>query len=290
MKCKRIYAGICAGLFAATLSYGQSNTRGISSDTMASGMMTNNNSGNRVLIIPFNPSMCMSGIDKDVNAATHLDYKQITSAFRRQLDMAMYRELSKDYTPISILQGRYRNDSVLNYIYGSTGYKYDLAPGTTPDIGATEGSKNKKGLYIHKGELQVPVDYSKRFMNVSISNPHLLADLYEKYHTTAFVFINELDIKNVKNPAQNLSDPTYRREVTVQYCILNKKGKSIAKGLVKTYFPYRENNPRVIGGKYFSLIAFKIVTNYRQGLTIDKLSEQRKKQQVRKESNTMAPH
>lgn len=279
---------ICTGLLAAQGVYAQSNTRGITVDTAANRLANsynNENTGRRILLVPFYPQMCMSEIGKDVNAATHLTYDQIVQAFRRELDMAMYRSLSKNYIPVSVLQGRYKSDSVLSYIYASTGYKYDLVPGVVPDVGAN-GKKNNKGLYVRKGELEVPVDYSKRFMNVTISNPKLLPYLYNKYHTDTFVFINELDIKNVDNPTDNLSDDTYRRQVKVHYCIMDKNGKTIAKGLATAYFPYRENSPKQIGEKYFSIIAHSILKDYKQGLTINSVSDQQKKQA---EANNMMP-
>lgn len=280
MKRRFLYLTVFAMLFSVFEVYAQSNTRGTTADTAAKRLANSyntENTGHRILLIPFYPQMCMSEIDKDVNASTHLDYKQITEAFRRQMDLAMYRTLTKNYVPVSILQGKYKSDSVLSYIYASTGYKYDLVPGVAPDIGGN-GKKNSKGLYVQKGELEVPVDYSKRFMNVTISNPKLLSNLYSRYHTDTFVFINELDIKNVDNPTDNLSDETYRRQVTVHYCVMDKSGKTVAKGLATTYFPYRENSPKQIGEKYFSIIAHSILKDYKQGLTINSVSDQQKKQ------------
>lgn len=289
MKHPGLYIGLCMGVLGASGVYAQSNTRGTTNDTVANRMMSaesySPSAKHKILLIPFYPNMCMSEIGKDVNAATHLSYNQMVESFRRELDLAMYRMLSRNYTPVSILQGQYKSDSVLSYIYASTGYKYDIVPGAIPDAGG--GTKNNKGLYIQKGALQVPVDYSNRFMNISISNPQLLQKLYKKYHTDTFVFINELDIKNVANPTDNLSDDTYRREITVHYTIIDKNGKSIARGLAKTYFPFRENNPKEIGKKYFSLIAEIILKNYKQGLTINDLSDQQKQAA---QSNGTLPH
>ena len=168
---------------------------------------------------------------------------------------------------------------MLSYIYGSTGYKYDVVPGAVVDVGAPD-KKDKAGHYVKNGQLQVPVDYTKRFMNVNISNPHLLSDLSKKYSTDTYVFINELDIKNIDNNSDNLNDATFRREVTVHYCILDKDGKSISKGLKQTYFPANENDPKEIGEKYFSIIAHAILKDYAQELTINNLAEKQKAQAV----------
>ena len=288
MKSKLLLIVLFSGLGLATQA--QSNTRGISSDTSARALANatdNNTPAHKILLIPFFPKMCMSEIGKDVHAATNLSYDQIVQEFRRQLDLAMYTTLRKKYIAISILQGTDKSDSVLGYIYSNTGYKYDVVPGTVTDIGAKDNKGNKTS-YIKNGQLQVPVDYSKRFMNATVNDVHMLANLSKKYNTDTYVFINELDIKNVTNPTQDLTADTYRREVTVHYTILDKDGKSIAKGIATTYFPYKENDPKVIGPKYFTAIAHAILKDYAQGLTINNLSDQQKKQAMQG-SSTVTP-
>jgi hypothetical protein len=268
----------------STVVYGQSNTRGsVAGDTTLNRLV--NHAGDnttspthRMLLIPFYSNMCMSEIDKDVNKATNLEYKQITEAFRKGLDLAMYNSIKENYAVISLLQGKNKSDSTLNYIYGSTSYKYDLVPGTVADVGAPTSDSAKKKHYIHNGELQVPVDYSSRFMNVSVQNPKLIPYLNKKYQTDTYVFINELDIKNVDNPTQNLTDDTYQRQATVHYSILDKDGHYVAKGIAVTHFPYKENVPSDIAQKYFGHIAHSILKDYAQELTINKVGDQQKKQ------------
>ncbi len=230
----------------------------------------------KILLVPFESKMLMSEIGKEVNAKTHLTYTAITQELRKEMDLAMFGALRRSCVTISLLDGRQRSDSTLAYIYGSTSYSYDIVPGTTPDAGSKDKS-TAKGQYIKNGQLEVPVDYSKRFMNISILNPKLLADLSAQYHTDTYVFINELDIKNVDNNATNLSDETYRREVTVHYSVIDNSGHYISKGIVTVYFPYSENDPKVIGEKYFSLAGRLVLKNYVDGLNKDKLAVQQKK-------------
>lgn len=286
MDRKLLYIFTCIGLISSLHVYAQSNTRGVNTADTSLGRLgtLKNTPTHKILLIPFYSKMCMVEIGKDVNLATKLDFNEIVEQFRIQLDLAVYNAFRRDYSVISLLQGRYRSDSVVNYIYGSTGYKYDMVPGATADIGAQD--KNKSGNYIQNGQLKVPIDYSKRFMNVNISNPHLIGTLYKDYHTDTFVFINELDIKNVNNVAENLSDDTYRREVDVHYSIMDKEKRSIAKGLATTYFPFRVNDPKKIGEKYFAQIADSILRDYIQGLT--HINDQQKKQAMQA-NNSSSP-
>ena len=219
-------------------------TRGgssITNDTTLSRLLANTkkeNESHKILLIPFYPKMLMSEIDKDVNAKTHLDYNAITTEFRKELDLALFGAMRNSCVTVSLLDGRQKSDSVLSYIYGSTQYNYDMVPGAAPDEGSAEHDpKKEKKHFITNGQLQVPVDYSKRFMNISIENRKLLSDLNKIYHTDTYVFINELDINNVPNNTGNLSDDTYRRQVIVHYTIRNSEGKAISEGIATTYFP-----------------------------------------------------
>src|SRR5690349_19324182 len=100
---KVFYIILCIFLLAAIQAVGQSNTR-ISADTSARMLAnsTDNVPTHTILLVPFFPKMCMSEIDKDVHTATNMSYDQITQAFRRQMDLAMYSTMKKSCVPISL--------------------------------------------------------------------------------------------------------------------------------------------------------------------------------------------
>jgi len=221
-----------------------------------------------ILLIPFKPTMLMSEIDKDVNASTNLTYNQITAAFRYRLDLALYAAFRQSYSTESVLQEEKKMDTTLAYIYTSIGYNYDLVPGqdSSGESHSEFNSKLQKKHFINNGQLQVPIDYSKRFMNVTIANPHLLPYLSKKYGADIFVFVNEVDIKNVSNPTEDLTQSNFRREVIVQYSIVNIHHYYLAKGVLTTYFPYNENTPKAIGETSFTEIAQAMVKELVTGL------------------------
>ncbi len=210
-----------------------------------------------ILLVPFKPTMFMTEIGKAVNTSTHLNYSQITEAFRHNMDLALANTFKEKYSTVSILQKEKKTDTTLAYIYSLIGYHYDLMPGqdTAGESHAEFDPTLQKEHFINKGQLQVPMDYSKRFMNVDIPDTHLLPYLSKQYGTDIFIFINELDIKNVSNPTQDLNESNLRREVIVQYSILNTQYNYLLDGILTTYFPYSENDPKVIGEKYFPVIA-----------------------------------
>jgi hypothetical protein len=223
----------------------------------------------KILLVPFKPTMLMSEIGKAVNSSTHLSYNKIAEAFRYRMDLALYNTFKVSYSTISLLQAVKKADTTLPYIYASIGYKYDLIPGkdSTGESHAEFDPKQQKAHFIHNGQLQVPMDYSKRFMNVSIANPTLLSYLSKKSGADIFVFVNELDIKNVANSeTEDLTASNYRRQVIIQYSILTAQKQYIAKGILTTYFPNTENDPKIIGEKYFSVIAQEMMKELNKGL------------------------
>ena len=211
----------------------------------------------------------MSAIGKAVNTTTHLTYKQIVESFRYQMDLALYNTFKPSYSIISLIQAPKKADTTLSYIYSSINYSYDLVPGdsSSGESHAEFDPKLQKTHFIHNGQLQVPMDYSKHFMNTRVRNPNLLPYLNKKFGADIIVFVNEVDIKNVPNNAtEDLTESNYRRQVIVQYSILNLQKHYLAKGVLMTYFPYTENNPKVIGETYFTVIAQAMLKELNKGL------------------------
>lgn len=224
----------------------------------------------KIVLVPFKPTMFMDAIGKAVNSQTHLDYNQLTEAFRYRMDLALYNTFKPAYSTISLLQTAKPKDTTLGYIYNSIGYSYDLLPNDSSSADESHAEfdpKQQKKHFINNGQLQVPMDYSKRFMNVHISNPQLLPYMNKKYSCDIVVFINEVDIKNVSNTAtEDLTQSNYRRQITVQYSIVDMQKHYLAKGILTTYFPYKENDPKAIGEKYFTVIAHDMLQKLINGL------------------------
>jgi hypothetical protein len=223
----------------------------------------------KILLIPFKSTMMMSEIGKAVNASTHLTYAKITAAFRSSLDLALNNTFKQSYATKSLLQTNKKTDTILTYIYNSIGYNYDIVPGTDTagESHAEFDPKLQKTHFIKNGKLEVPMDYTKRFMNTHVLDPDLLSELNKMYGADIFVFINELDIKNVANtPTEDLTASNFRREVIVQYTILNTQKHYLAEGVLITYFPNNVNDPKVIGENYFTVIAQDMLKELEKGL------------------------
>jgi len=238
---------IAAILFLLTInSFAQDGTR-----------MTNENVSGKVMIIPFEPLMYMSEIDKKVNEQTGWNFDQIRENFRHQLDVKILLKLKTKTNAISFYMDSVKMAKDLNYIYKSRSLAYEPVDpkerNTTP--------ANKKTKNITNGQLTVEINNDNKFMNAKVINPALLSLLYKKYGAEYFIFINELDIK----PNMEAYDPatdSYHRDITVHYTIIDKTKKVISAGIASVKISSLENAPQKIVEQAFVPIADYIADQY----------------------------
>lgn len=209
----------------------------------------------KVLIIPFEPKMYMSEIDKKVNAETKQSSKQIYSAFREGLDDMIYLAVKQKTNVYSFLNDSAKCAKDMALTYAGITYSYDLIP---PDNASRNDLNKTKQTNVEpkivNGQIVVAPNMDKKFMNTKITNPKLLEHLSQKYGASVFIFINQLDIKN--NPqSYDVTNDTYKREVTVHYTIMNKEGKYLAYGIATSVFSSLVNDPQKITKTSFSAIA-----------------------------------
>lgn len=224
---------------------------------------------NKVLIIPFKPTMYLSEIDKKVHDETKLNFDQIVNTFRNGLDEMIYLELKPKIKSYSLITDSAKNIKDLDYTYQSISYTYTPVPpenATKKDLNELKTQSSKP--QIVNGELKVEMNTGKKFMNVKILNKELLPHLSKKYNASVFLFINEIDMKNKLEEA-NTIDGTYNREVTVHYSIVDASGIFLNYGTSAISFPSNINNPQKIINEYYSAIAKDIALKLVDGVAPD---------------------
>lgn len=210
----------------------------------------------KIMLIPFEPKLYMSEIDKKVNEQTKWNFNQIRENFRHQLNEQLKLKLQTLAPVVSFYSDSVKMWKDLEYIYTSTSLSFD--PIKKPSSAAISAQREKG---IKNGQVVVEMNDEEKFMNVTISNTELLPYLHKKYKTDYFVFVNELDIKNDAD-SYNVATNTYQRHIAVHYTIIDKTGKLITAGAATSTFSSQENNPKKIVNKNFSLIAAYIVTKF----------------------------
>lgn len=210
----------------------------------------------RIMLIPFEPKLYMSEIDKKVNEQTHWNFNQIRENFRRQLDAQMQLKLKRYSSVVSFYADSAKMYKDLNYIYTNTHLSFD--PIDKPKSG-TQVAARETG--IKDGQVAVEMSNEKIFTNILPNDLQVMTYLHTKYKAEYFIFINQLDIKNDMS-SYNIHTDSYLRKVDVHYTILDKTGKLIAAGISSSGFSSKENNPKKIIAQSFSPVATYIATKF----------------------------
>lgn len=248
----------------------------------------------KALIIPFEPKMYMSGIDRDLALKTGMTFQQIRDNMRFGLTNVLLTDMHRKMSCISLMHIDTGSvDKELAYIYSSIGYKYkempkeqlltaeeikpdkDAAPivkakfkinhfvGNVKEkvhaIGEEQEEKEEEYGGVVNGEVTTAYSRSEKYMATSIHNPNLLTQLHAKFDATVFIFINQLDIEKAAQPTQRgLATDDYKRKIKVHYTIFNLDGTEISSGACLSYFPSKTNDMNVIIKTHFASISSSI--------------------------------
>ncbi len=233
---------------------------------------------NRVMIIPFEEKMYMSGIDREIAFKEQLSFSQIRRIMRQGLTDMLLLEIKKSgFKTVSMLSTDTTIAKDLKYIYYSIGYKYEVLPteqlqtdevanqSASEKVGKTlnklfkkepEETKEEGGTRIEEGQIVSYKDEREKFMNTRIINPNMLEYLAQKYASNLFVFINELDIEEAATTDQYaIGNNAQKRRIKVHFSIFNAQGKEIYAGAAITNFSSLENKPNAIVNKQFTKLA-----------------------------------
>ena len=214
--------------------------------TRATPGSSTNSVGGKIMLVPFEPKLYMSEIDKKVHDQTNWTFNQIRENFRHQLDI----QLQQKFKPFSPVVSFYKDSAKmakdLLYLYGSKHYSYEAIDKPTASATKTVASTG-----IKNGQVEVEMNDDKKFFTVTIDNKETLAYFNKKYGADYFVFINQLDIKTDPN-SYNITTNTYQRKVDIHYTILDKNTNLITAGIASSYFSSKENSPKKIVDLSFS--------------------------------------
>lgn len=214
-------------------------------------------SAGKIMIVPFEPKLYLSEIDKKINDQTKWNFNQIRENFRHQLDKQLQLKL-KSYGPVvSFYSDSAKMSKDLEYLYGATRLSFD--PLDKPSSINSLPAKPTSG--IKDGQVAVEMSSEKKFTNLLLTDKEALLYLNKKYQADYFVFVNQLDIKNDKD-SYDITTDTYQRRLDVHFTILDKQGKLITSGIASSAFSSKENNPKKIVNTAFSPAATYIATKF----------------------------
>jgi hypothetical protein len=230
---------------------------------------------NKILIIPFENKMYASSIDAEVAAKNQLNYYNVKDEFKKGIAEQILLSISNKIPAVSLIHHQDTSADIINHIYNSIGFKYDLVKTKDTIQESTKKSdliKDRLNKFVHQtnnerqhersdyergrisnGEIQTTNHYQERFMNVIIHNPNLLDELSDTYRTNYYIFINEFHISKAFSKPGDPYDKN--REISVHYTIFNQRGKEIDAGVSKVEMPELTYELRKIEKTYLSQIA-----------------------------------
>ena len=235
---------------------------------------------NKILIIPFENKMYASSKDAAISSSNRIDYYQVKEELKKGIAEQILLSIGNKIPAVSMIHHRDTSADILNYVYNSIGFKYDIIK--TKDTVSVQKSKSElikqrlnkfvkqlnhekdheKSEYergvISNGEIHTSEHNTERFMNVIIHNPNLLTDLNRTFRTNYYVFINEFHIGKPFSKPGNY----YKKfnQISVHYTIINQKGKEVDAGISLIDIPENINELRKIEKEYLSEIANEIIS------------------------------
>lgn len=219
----------------------------------------------KVLIIPFEPRLYNSEIDRAINAETKLSAKDIKYKFRDGLNAQLYKVLrTSKYSAVDFMSDTVLYKKELASIYQYLTYDYVKVP---DQKNYKVPSREKEQKKIENGQLVVETNSDARFMDARITNAKALQAIQAKYRSDMFLFINELDIKagGTADPGTS-ANTSGMRKIIVHYTIINNSGVEINSGTVEEEFDPSLNVPKKIIDKHFSKIAVTLLQRMNKAL------------------------
>lgn len=232
----------------------------------------------KLMIIPFEPRLYRSHIDRQVGEYDGLNFQEIRGYFRLGLDNALSLATKDEYDLVRMHADNADINRDLDYIYKSVGYQYRTMPKPPepPKKGLAKfGDKINKevqkqvkkleepeptpGARIENGQVVSVPHKEERFMAISLINQDMFNYLTEKYGTGLYLFITQLDMMNA--PDQDYTafgSDNYEREIKIHFCIMTSDKKEVYAGAVKRRFSSRTNSIKKIIVENFPPMAEQI--------------------------------
>jgi len=209
-----------------------------------------------LMLVPFEPMMYKSSIDRSIGQTDGTTYKQIVSNFRKGLDNLLFIETDAKYRVVRMMVEDEDRRKDLYKIYGKSGNDYRVLavePEEAPKKVNLPKLKKQKpqetkphGTRMQNGQIVSDNDGKERFMARTITDSSLFDYLHGKYGSVLYVFINQFDVGPMAGlDYRSFEGDEYQREIRVHYSVYTH-GYEIYSGVAKTYFSSMVNSQKEI--------------------------------------------
>jgi hypothetical protein len=222
-----------------------------------------------LVLIPFDPKMYKSQIDRSIGNNDGTTYQQIVNNWRVGFDNVLFIQLDPKYKVIRLIVEDENRQADLNAMYGASKLEYRVVPKEEkeeqkkklklPKLKEKEEDEPKPhGTRIENGQIVSENDGQERFMATVVQDSGIFNYMHNKYGSVLYVFINEFDIGPMKGlDYRAFESDEYQREVTVHYSVYTH-GHEIYSGIAQGYFPSTVNSQKDIIVETLPQVAQKI--------------------------------
>ena len=197
----------------------------------------------KILIIPFEPELYMSDMDREIGKANQLNQSQIVEKFRINFDRVLENTVQlKNETQTLLHDESSIDENAIVDIYSSISFEFTPVKRTQTKKEKTISSvllqkkTPQKEATIKNGQVFTVRDTLERYMKTIVTDSLLLQRLNEKTHAEIFLFVNQFELKDSFTDVIELQNDTYQRELRIHFSVLNKKGIELVGGIAKCRF------------------------------------------------------
>lgn len=223
-----------------------------------------------LILVPFEPKMYMSQIDRSIGANDGTNYNQIVANWRRGLDNMLFIETDAKFKVIRLMAEDENRQKDLYAFYGNSKFEYrEIEPSkneTSSERKKLSVLKSKKkeeetkehGTRVENGQIVSHNDGKNRFMARVIADSGLFNYMHNKYESVVYVFVNQFNV----GPMDGLDyrayeSDEYQRQIKVHYTIY-AHNQELYSGVATSYFSSTVNSQKDIILENFPGLASQI--------------------------------
>lgn len=220
-----------------------------------------------LLLIPFEGKMFLSEINRELATENGLNSQEILQRFTSAVDQAILYTFQNrcDVSSFYSLDEE-EAASDLSYVFDNLHLEYELVS-KTEEKSKLEKAKEKlkkkqDDSYdrggIQGGELVTTKDDRERYMKAVVEDNKMLDSMHFKFNNKFFLFVNQLEIRNIYEDAVSMQQGGYDREIKWHYTLYHKNGEVLSTGVSRATFPSTLNDINQIIKGYFPTLAQNI--------------------------------
>ncbi len=233
--------------------------------------------GRGILLLPYEPRLYLSDVDKRIMEATGLSQQQIKKRVRFGLLNELHRAFIDHGRVINVLLTDTPNvQEDMQMTYRSVGYEYEPVPegerGPPKEVGESENffdrlfgghdKKTQKGNSeegMKNGQIVSDFEDQPRYMRTKILEKGLIEHLTKKYSVDRVLFINQLNIQQGGgSKSQGFKGQKGDRWIKVHYTLFGPEGEALYGSAATHSMPLDVNDLNTIVKEHFRAVGERI--------------------------------